>query len=280
MKNLLFWISVFLISIYWPISFIFANTTSFLPFFMAGLVLLVGWLLYRRQFKHYYFVFLFLPIIHPVYLIFPLIIFLIQVISTEHNREWRDLTRFPLVLYMVLLIFVSLFTYKTFYAYSIFTPDPLAKDTLIKKISLIPSRNLARIFENKTTVSQEKFKTNLFVFLDPNYYFFSGHPRELGDSQNLSKYHYLAIIPFLLGLFFLPALPGRQWLFTIFLASVITLSLINNPDRFDLILFIPISLICFYGLKIFADSRPKYFQFFSLFFIPVSLIEFISLISK
>lgn len=271
MKNLLFWISSFLVFTFWPASFIFSNTTSFLPFLIVTLIFFASWLLYVWGFKNYYFLYVLFPIIHPVYLVFPLVILVDKI---RHSKKT------PLIIYSALIAIVSVIAWRVAYNHSIFTPDPLAKDTLIKKISLVPDRNLARVFANKTTVHQDKFKANLFVFLDPNYYFFASHPRELGDSQNLTKYHYLGIIPFLLGLFFLPALPHRKWIITAFVASVLTLSLVNNPDRFDLILTIPISLTCFYGLKYFSTYSPRYFNIFSVIFIAYSIMELFSLIFK
>jgi hypothetical protein len=171
------------------------------------------------------------------------------------------------------LIAIFLFSFKSFYAYSIFTPDPLAQDTLIKKISIIPNRNLARIFENKTTIAQEKFKSNLFLSLDLNNYFFSLHPRELvGENQNLAKFPYLALFPFLIGLFFIPENKHKKWIITTFAAAAISLGFINNQDKFDFLIFMPVFLVCFYGIRKIFDSN-KYAWIFSLLFIPASLIE-------
>lgn len=252
--------------VFWPISFYFANNDTWPIFASAILVLLVDWILYSRKNIYHDFLYLILPLIHPAYLIFPIIAVLPYV---------KDMKKIPLGIYAVLLILMSLFSYKTFYAYSIFTPDPLARDTLIKKISLIPSRNLARIFENKTTVSQEKFKDNIFLSSDLNNYFFSLHPREVGGNQNLNKYPYLAIVPFLLGLFFILENIHRKWITTTYIAAVISIGLINNQDKFDVLIYLPISLLCFYGLKKLANTSTKYFWIFSLVFIPVTIIELI-----
>lgn len=269
MKKVSFWISTGLIFAFWPISFILANTQSWFVFAASASVLIIDWVLYLKKFEYHYFLYLILPIIHPTYLVFPLVAVLPNL---NHQKK------VPLVIYAVILIAISLFSYKTFYAYSIFTPDPLAKDTLIKKISLIPSRNLARVFENKTTVSQEKFKANTFLFLDPNNYFFSLHPREIGDNQNLVKYPYLAIIPFLLGLYYILENIHKRWLITIFIAAIVSLGFINNPDRYDLLLYLPISMLCFYGLKKLTDVSNVWCWIFSIVFIPVSLIELVRII--
>ena len=264
MKKLVFWISTILIFIFWPISFFLANTQSWLVFVAAASVLIIDWVLYLKGYKYHYFLYLILPIIHPTYLVFPLIAVLLNL---NHQKK------VSLAIYAALLITISLLSYKTFYTYSIFTPDPLAKDTLIKKISLIPSRNLARVFENKTTVSQEKYKANIFLSLDPNNYFFSLHPREIGDNQNLVKYPYLAIIPFLLGLYYILENKHKRWIIISFIVAATSISFINNFDRYDLLLYLPISLLCFYGLKKLASIPNLYFWAFSFAFIPISLIE-------
>lgn len=264
MKKLIFWISVSLIFVFWPISFVLANNQTWPMFFTASAVLIVDWILYLKRFKYHYFLYLILPLVHPAYLIFPVAAILLNL---------KDVKKISLAIYTVFFIFVSLFSYKTFYAYSIFTPDPLARDTLIKKISLIPTRNLARIYENKTTVSQEKYKTNVFLSLDLNNYFFSLHPRETGDGQNLNKYPYLAMIPFLLGFFFILENVHKRWLITAFMAAILSLGFINNQDRYDLLIFLPVSLLCFYGLRKLANASAIFFWIFSTAFIPISLIE-------
>lgn len=265
MKKLLFWVSTSLIFAFWPISFFLANTKTWPIFILAPATLCLDWFLYLKKFKYHYFLYLILPLFHPVYLFFPLIALLLNL---------KDIKKpFFLVSYSIILLIVSIFSYKTFYAYSIFTPDPLSKDTLIKKISLIPNRNLARVYENKTTIYQDKYKANLFVFLDPNNYFFSLHPREMGDNQNLTKYPFLAIIPFLIGLYSIIKNPHKKWILGALLTTILTISFVNNPDRYDLFVYLPISLLCFYGLKKLAGDSKIWYWIFTFFFIPISIFE-------
>ncbi|EKD53322.1 MAG: hypothetical protein ACD_61C00071G0010 [uncultured bacterium] len=264
MKTFLFWISAVLILAFWPLSFILSNSDSWVPFILAASLVLLDYFLFRTGNKLRYFIYLLLPLIHPAYLLIPFLIFLLNI---------KNFDKTGLFIFSFLLFLVSLFSWKTFYAYSIFTPDPLAKDTLIKKISLIPNRNLARIFENKTTVFQNKYKANLFVSLDPNNYFFALHPRESGDNQNLIKYSYLAIIPFLLGLFYLKDSRDKAWLVSVFLAMVLSISFINNQDRFDILLCVPVSIMSIFGLKKLKTLSAKYFLIFSVVFVLISFIE-------
>jgi len=269
MKKIIFWISVVLTSIFWPISFILANRHGWEPFVFAALVLVADWVLYLKKFKFHQFLYLILPIIHPVYLFFPLIAFVFNFRSIH--------TLLAKVSYLVILLFVSALSLKIFYAYSIFTPDPLATDTIIKKISLIPNRNLARLYENKTTVFQEKFRSNAFESLDLNNYFFSFHPREIGGNQNLTKFSYLTLFPFLFGLFYVFKNSHRRWIFSIFISSAISLAFINNQDRFDFILYLPIMLLAYSGIKKLFSLNSSFYLFISAIFIPLSFVELIRL---
>jgi|WetSurMetagenome_2_1015567.scaffolds.fasta_scaffold41667_2 hypothetical protein len=271
MKNILLWIITFLTITFWPLSLILANGQTWAVYLLASAVILVDWFLYLKKFPYHYFVYLVLPLIHPVFLIFPFAMLLFN---------FRDLKKpFFLASYGLILVVVSLLSYKTFYNYSIFTPDPLAWDTLNKKISFIPNSYMAKIFENRTTIAQNKFKSNFFLSLDLNNYFFSMHPREImGDNQNLNKFPYLAIIPFLLSLFFIPENKHKKWLLTTIFAAVITLGFINNPDKFDILIFVPFFLLCFYGLKKITTLPNLYFWLFSLLFIPTSIIELLRII--
>lgn len=275
MKKLFYWISAVLVLAFWPLSFFLANRDSWMPFFLVLIILLVDLVLYLKQVDYHYFLYLLLPLIHPAFLAFPFFAFLLIVMPIKKVPSWTILAP---IIYTVLLVFVSLFTYKTFYAYSIFTPDPLAFDTLNKKISLIPNRNLARIYENKTTIFQDKMKSNIFISLDPNNYFFSLHPQEIGGNQNLSKFPYLAIIIFLIGVYFLPENKHKYWIISLFITAAISIAFINNQDRFDLILYLPVSIICLSGLKKILDTSSTYSWIFMTVFIPISIIELIRIL--
>lgn len=271
MKNLIFWTSTILIFIFWPLSFVLSNQSNSFIFIIAALVLLVDWLLYLRKYQYHYYTYLVLPLIHPAYLFFPVIAILFY---------WSDIKKMSLVIYAVILIFISLFSWKTFYAYSIFTPDPLAFDTLNKKISLIPSRNLARLYHNKTDIFQDKFKDNIFTSLDQNNYFFALHPREIFENQNLQKFSFPAIIPFLMGLYFLVKSKDGTWIVSTLLAGIFSIALINNQDKFDLILYLPISLICLVGLRKIFTLHQAYYLLFFFIFLPLSVMELARIILK
>jgi hypothetical protein len=266
MNKVLFGVSAFLIFVFWPISFYLANRQTWLLFAASSLVVVLNWVLYTQKVKYHYFIYLILPLLHPAFLFVP-------IISILFYR--KDIILKSLAAYTGILILLILLTFKSFYAYSIFTPDPLAKDTLIKKISLIPNRNLARVYENRFTVPLDKYKSNVFESIDINNYFFAFHPRELGSGQNLIKFSYLALVLFLYGIYYLNENIHKKWLLAVIFSSIFSLALINNQDRYESLLYFPISLVCFYGLKKIITNNNYFSKIFLIIFILISLTELI-----
>ncbi len=266
MNKLLFGVSAFLIFVFWPISFYLANRQVWLLFITSTLVIVLNWVLYTKKIQYHYFLYLILPLFHPVFLFVPVILIIFYI---------KEVPIKALVAYAGILTLLFLFTFKSFYAYSIFTPDPLAKDTLIKKISLIPNRNLARVYENRFTVPLEKFKSNIFESLDLNNYFFAFHPQELGSGQNLIKFSYLTIMLFIFGIYYLNKNIHRKWLLSTILSSMLSLALINNQDKYESLLFVPVSLVCFYGLKRISTNNNYLSNIFMVIYILISLTELI-----
>lgn len=210
----------------------------------------------------------------PIY-IFPTMVVLLSYLLYRFHFSAHHL-----VLLLIPLA-IGYFSPKSFFTYSIFTSDPLKFDTLIKKINLIPNRNLARVFENKATVPFEKYMANFFLETDLNNYFFSLHPREIiGTNQGLQKFPFLTIVPFLLGLFLLPYHKDRNWIVTVLALSILSLCFINNPDKFDFILYLPLSLISFIGLKELLNRYSLATLFLLILFLPISLFELARVIIK
>lgn len=222
---------------FWPYLLIITND-NWLVYIIPTLIIILEYFLSKRNFPYHQYLYLLLPFIHPAYLFFPLIYWLFNWSSKSY------------LVFGLLALLITIFRFSVFYPYSIFTPDPLRFDTLITKINLMPNRNLARIYENRLTVPLEKYSTNIFFFLDQNNYFFALHPRELnGENQNLQKFPYLLIIFFLVGLFHLPRNKDCFWIVSIFFSAALSVSLINNPDKYDFLVFFPLCLIIFSGLK-------------------------------
>lgn len=60
---------------------------------------------------------------------------------------------------------------------------------------------IGRYFHNKIVDSVYKYKDNVFTLLDPNYYFFSTHPRELGNLNHFEKFPFVFIVFFIFGVY-------------------------------------------------------------------------------
>lgn len=273
MKKTFFGLTFWLILLFWPISLLQANPVSWPTYFMASLIVILDWFLYFKGFVYHYFLYLLLPLVTPVYLPLPIIYLLFNLDLPVVKKPA------PLTSYLVLTAIVGALSFGSFLPRSVFTPDPVALGTLHQKNSLIPQRFLAKIMANQTTIFQTKFTANLFSSFDINNYFFGFHPREIAkDNQNLSKYPYLALAPFLVGLFFLTQNTHRRWLAVTLLAAIISLATIGAPDKFDFIIYWPISLMIYYGLKKIYRFSGLAFWLFTVIFLPISLIELARLI--
>jgi hypothetical protein len=92
-------------------------------------------------------------------------------------------------------------------------------------------------YYNSFTIYLNRYSDNFFSLLDINGYFFGGHPREdIADKTFRIKIIWLFIFPFIVGLWKLRI----NWKWIVFLGI---LSILKNPDGWDLVLSIPISII-------------------------------------
>lgn len=65
----------------------------------------------------------------------------------------------------------------------------------------VENRVIARLAYNKFTFYTNRYLTNFFAGLDPNYFFFGGHPREVPGGNNEMKISYWLLPFFLLGIY-------------------------------------------------------------------------------
>lgn len=132
---------------------------------------------------------------------------------------------------------------------TIFAPDYQAKQLILRNTYLYPNIFLARLFQNKWHIPADKFKNNLFSLLDPGYYFFSSHPREMYHNQNLVKLPFLALIFFAIGLLNLTSLKKFRLLSALFIIFLIILSLLVDFDRYNLLLWPFFCFFIFHGYR-------------------------------
>lgn len=142
---------------------------------------------------------------------------------------------------------------------TIFVKDYQAEQRVLDKINLYPSVFYARVYQNKGRIYLEKINDNFFALTDPNNYFFGFHPREIIGNQNLKKFPFISVIFFFTGLFFFKDLRHKKNIFVLGGVSLIYLSLLENFDRVDLLLWLPISLVTIHGVEIFSKNK-KYWK--------------------
>jgi len=93
-----------------------------------------------------------------------------------------------------------------------------------------------------------RFETNLFSSLDPNLYFFAGHPRERGDGSDFEKYPYIYLPIFVIGLIEIIKKP-RMLMIVYSITSVLISSFLYRGYNLGPILFFPlINTLLFLGI--------------------------------
>ncbi len=103
------------------------------------------------------------------------------------------------LLFLLLIISVLLYLPQSFdLSLFVHTPEEIFK---INQRRQYYDNLTGRLFQNKLSLSVNKFETNLFQILDPNMYFFASHPRERVGVKEFSKFHFLFIPIFLIGFF-------------------------------------------------------------------------------
>lgn len=178
------------------------------------------------------------------------------------------------IISLVFLILALLPTFQEISKNSIFKFDPLSYDTQVKKVAQIPSRTLSRVVQNKYMVYLDKFTSNIFLNLDTNNFFFSLHPREMGNTQNINKFSYTALPLFLIGIFSLIS-KRRKDIFIYFFTSIAFLSIVSNPDRLDFILWPIIFIIIYEGVVLISKKYPKISAIYFFLSLPLILFDFI-----
>ncbi|TSC88967.1 MAG: Uncharacterized protein G01um10145_676 [Microgenomates group bacterium Gr01-1014_5] len=160
---------------------------------------------------------------------------------------------------------------------TIFQQDYQAEQRILEKINLYPTVFLARVYQNKARIYLDKASYNLLALTDLNNYFFGFHPRQIIGNQNLKKFPFVSIIFFLAGLYFFNRLKHKKLILQIAIPSLVYLTLLENFDRIDILLWLPMSLIILGGLDI--VSRSKYWKYtasaFWIFTVPQLLRIFL-----
>lgn len=131
---------------------------------------------------------------------------------------------------------------------TIFEEDYQAKQKVLRNINLYPNIPLARLFQNKAIVVTSKYLDNFFSLIDPNYYFFASHPREVVNGQNYFRMPFILMLPLFRYILRVKDKSKKSVLLsTLFVISA--LSFLKNYYQYDLLLWPFVSYMIVKGLK-------------------------------
>lgn len=108
--------------------------------------------------------------------------------------------------------------------------------------------NLKEFLEGDFNTVFSRVQRNFFETIDPNVYFFAGHPRERVWASDFEKFPFILVLPFLLGLY--QIILKKDWLLILTtLLSIILLSSIGHKNPVGPFLLFPFIVISiFYGV--------------------------------
>lgn len=103
---------------------------------------------------------------------------------------------------------------------------------------LIFKLNISEIAEGPVNIAIERVTRNFFETIDPNVYFFGGHPRERVWANDFEKFNFIFIFPFLLGI--IAFIVKRQRIISLMLITTfLVFSYIGHLNDFGPFLLFP-----------------------------------------
>ncbi len=267
-------LSMALILLLWPLSLLFKNGLSeFIHFALPGGFIYLSLILFARKNRCWPLALVPSAFISSGLFLFPPLVALLNLIFISRTK---------LSLYIFLISLVTIFVgFGSFIPSSIFEDDYQAKQSLIRKGQLYPTVWLARLFQNKPTIYLDKYEFNLAALTDPNNYFFGFHPREIvTNNQNLIKFPFLTIIFFLIGLYYFKENIHWKFIAAVIAALIFNLSLLASFDKYDFILFLPLSLIILTGFDHFTKNMNTLKKIFLGVFLFFGFVEYLQLITR
>ena len=157
---------------------------------------------------------------------------------------------------------------------TIFAPDYQAKQLILRNTYLYPTVFMARLFQNKWLIPLNKFKSNFFTLLDPNYYFFASHPRELDGNQNSIRLPFVLLFFLLVGVFNFSTLSRSRLYGGLFLIFILSLSFLNHFSRYDLLLWPFFCLFTFHGFHSLSRQNSRLNQLLVFSLLLVTFMEY------
>jgi len=102
--------------------------------------------------------------------------------------------------------------------------------------------NLVDFLEGDFTTGASRIERNLFETIDPNVYFFAGHPRERIWASDFEKFPFLFLFPFLIGLYNLILSKKRLLFFTLGVSTAL-LSIIGHQNSLGPFILFPFLVV-------------------------------------
>lgn len=108
--------------------------------------------------------------------------------------------------------------------------------------------NLINFLEGDFNTVSTRLQRNFFETIDPNVYFFGGHPRERVWANDFEKFYFILIVPFFVGLYYL-ILNRKKFVLIYSLISISSLTLIGHKNLMGPFILFPLFVICiWYGI--------------------------------
>lgn len=226
----------------WPINLYLKNTSpDFLKYIIPALLLVTSYILYTKNNRYYLIPILLIGIYEKKLLIVPVIFCFLDLI-----------TNFKKLTFTLLIISLTIFIwqYQSFKGQTVFNRDYEGEQLIIRNINLYPNIPMARLSQNKPKLYLKKASANFFALTDLNNYYFAGHPAPTAiANQELYKFFWPLVIFLILGVFHYKSLEHRNYILTLFISCILSLSILQNFDRNDFVLWFPISIITIHGIK-------------------------------
>lgn len=161
---------------------------------------------------------------------------------------------------------------------TVFESDYQGRQLILRNINLYPNVMMARFFQNKALVVSNKYVSNFFDLIDPNYYFFGSHPREIVSGQNYTRLPLFAIFPILWFLFKSKTKHKKTFL-GLLTVTVLLLSFFTNHYVYDVFLWVFFLPMIYLGLSE-AFKTHRVGGITLLFFLLIETLYEITLVSR
>ena len=180
----------------------------------------------------------------------PLFILLIFLTIILNYLKFQKITRKLLIVFVILLGIVTFFQWKTTTPQSLTLLDNDEQRIQQERLMFYkPSLHYTRVIFARAKVKEflegdintafSRLQRNFFETIDPNVYFFGGHPRERVWAFDFEKFPFILLVPFAIGLYF-EILKKRILTYVYLFISVILLTFIGHRNNLGPFILFPL----------------------------------------